>query len=57
MRDPAVRGPARLSTFVALMEHYQIPWPEPDRERVEREGEIVAAAIKDARDEEEEKSE
>jgi uncharacterized protein (DUF433 family) len=48
---------AELGTFAALMEQYQIPWPKPDRERAEREGEIVAAAIKEAGDEGEEKSE
>jgi len=48
---------AELGTFTALMQQYQIPWPEPDRERAEREGDIVAAAIEDAGEEGEEKSE
>jgi hypothetical protein len=46
-----------LDKFIELMERYEIPWPVLDRERAEKEAETVAATTKDARDEEEEKSE
>jgi uncharacterized protein (DUF433 family) len=40
-----------LGKFTELMETYEIPWPVTDRQRAEKEAEIIAAAIKDARDE------
>ncbi len=41
----------KYSEFVDLMRRHCVPWPKIDREQVEREAEIVVAAIKEAGDE------